>query len=78
MPARGGEPGSATGSRTVSWADRLTAGIGGLGWAGAAVLGATVLVGRSGPLPSLRWLLAALLFAAALGRPPRSPDRPRL
>jgi hypothetical protein len=51
----------------VSRAERLTAGIGGLGWAGAAVLGATVLVGRSGPLPSLRWLGAALLSAAVLG-----------
>ncbi|HEX2514126.1 MAG TPA: hypothetical protein VH257_05420, partial [Chloroflexota bacterium] len=51
----------------MSWADRLTTGIGGLGWAGAAVLGATVLVGRSGPWPSLRGLLAALLSAAALG-----------
>ena len=41
------------------WAERATAALGALGWAGAAVLGATLLVGRTGPVPSLRWLLAA-------------------
>lgn len=49
------------------WAERVTAALGALGWAAGAVLGATLLVGRTGAVPGLRWLLAALATAAVTG-----------
>jgi hypothetical protein len=65
------------------WAERVTAALGALGWAAGAALGATLLVGRTGPVPSLRWLLAALATAAVTGGiawlagPPSAPHPPR-